>query len=71
MWRWLKKIFGGMWDKGYVKMGDGKCICDRVRSESMGLKCMEKNTSISSFSNSRGAVGNWEAKFDLLLYLED
>ena len=44
MWRWLKKIFGDMWDKGYVKMGDGKCIYDRVRSKSMGLKCMEKNT---------------------------
>ena len=44
MWRWLKKIFGDIWDKGYVKMGDRKCICDRVRSESMGLKCMEKNT---------------------------
>lgn len=27
-----------------VKMGDGKCIYDRVRSKSMGLKCMEKNT---------------------------
>ena len=38
-------MFGHMWDKGYVKIGAGKCIPDTVHSkrESMSLKCMEKS----------------------------